>query len=128
MPGPACGQADRWTARKSVISLMAVGRFETVSPTTRGVLSTEEKFRAFPAKAASRPSPAAVLWAIGPIPSRPARFERCLPMRRTVLLLCTAVPLVFAPPALAADKKREPRSVCRVPDVDLVYDTHDLTA
>jgi hypothetical protein len=46
---------------------------------------------------------------------------------RKLVLLAAAVPLVFGPAALAADQKPdEPRSVCRVPDVDLVYDTHDL--
>jgi hypothetical protein len=45
---------------------------------------------------------------------------------RKVVLFAAVVPLVFAPTALAADRQAEPRSVCRVPEVDLVYDTHDL--
>jgi hypothetical protein len=45
---------------------------------------------------------------------------------RKLVLFAAAVPLVFAPAALAAGRQPEPRSVCRVPDVDLVYDTHDL--
>ena len=48
-------------------------------------------------------------------------------MRRTVLLLCAAVPLLFSPSALAADQKAEGDSVCRVPDVDLSYDTETFT-
>lgn len=48
-------------------------------------------------------------------------------MRRTVLLLCAAVPLLLAPPAVAADTKAERESVCRVPDVELTYDTETLT-
>jgi hypothetical protein len=44
-----------------------------------------------------------------------------------MLLLCAAVPLLFAPPAGATDKKAERESICRVPDVDLSYDTETFT-
>jgi hypothetical protein len=47
-------------------------------------------------------------------------------MRRTVLLLCAAVPLLLAPPAVAAEKA-ERESVCRVPDVELSYGTETFT-
>ena len=48
---------------------------------------------------------------------------------RKLVILATAIPLLFAPTALAADKKpAEGRSVCRVPDIDLRYDTETLTA
>jgi hypothetical protein len=45
---------------------------------------------------------------------------------RKLALLAAAVPLVFAPTAHATDRQPERRSVCQVPDVDLIYDTHDL--
>ena len=45
---------------------------------------------------------------------------------RKLVLLAAAVPLVFAPTALAADRQPEQQPVCQVPDVDLVYDAHDL--
>jgi hypothetical protein len=49
-------------------------------------------------------------------------------MRRSVLLLAAAVPLVLAPPALADGQNAERPSVCRVPDIDLTYDTETFTA
>ena len=51
-------------------------------------------------------------------------------MRRTVLLLCAAVPLLFAPPALANDGQNgqveKAESACRPPEVDHRYDTEEL--
>ncbi len=51
-------------------------------------------------------------------------------MRRTVLLLCAAVPLLFAPPALADDGRDRQaltaESACRPPKVDHSYSTEDL--
>lgn len=48
-------------------------------------------------------------------------------MRRSLLLL-TAVPLLVAPHAFAGEKNAERPSVCRVPDVDLSYDTATFSA
>ena len=52
-------------------------------------------------------------------------------MRRTVLLLCAAVPLLFAPPALADDggdgQAEKAESVCRPPEVDHSYRTDALS-
>jgi hypothetical protein len=49
-------------------------------------------------------------------------------MRRSLLLLA-ALPLLFAPPAFADDETPAERpSVCRVPDVELSYDTETFTA
>jgi hypothetical protein len=51
-------------------------------------------------------------------------------MRRTVLLLCAAVPLLFAPPALATDGRgqaEKAESVCRPPEVDHSYRTDALS-
>jgi hypothetical protein len=42
---------------------------------------------------------------------------------RKLLLLTAAVTLLLAPPALANERKAERESVCRVPDVDLNYDS-----
>jgi hypothetical protein len=47
-------------------------------------------------------------------------------MRRTLLLLA-AVPLLLAPPALAHNDGAG-GSVCRVPDIDLYYDTYTFGA
>jgi hypothetical protein len=47
---------------------------------------------------------------------------------RKLLLLTAAVPLLFAPPALANERRAERESVCRVPDVDLNYDSQTFTA
>jgi hypothetical protein len=47
---------------------------------------------------------------------------------RKLLLLSAAVPLLFAPSAFAGDKPAERESVCRVPDIDLTYDTETFTA
>ena len=47
---------------------------------------------------------------------------------RQLLLLTAAVPLLFAPPALANERNAERASVCRVPDVELNYDTQTFTA
>ena len=49
-------------------------------------------------------------------------------MRRSLLLLLAALPLAFASSALAADRKFDRQSVCRVPDIDLDYDTERFTA
>ena len=46
---------------------------------------------------------------------------------RKLVLLAAAVPLLFSPTALAADQKAERQSVCRVPDVELSYDTDTFT-
>jgi hypothetical protein len=46
---------------------------------------------------------------------------------RKLVLLAAAVPLLLAPSAVAAEKKAERESVCRVPDVDLSYDTETFT-
>jgi hypothetical protein len=48
-------------------------------------------------------------------------------MRRSLLLL-TAVPLLVAPHAFAGEKNAERPSVCRVPHVDLSYDTATFSA
>jgi hypothetical protein len=52
-------------------------------------------------------------------------------MRRTVLLLCAAVPLLFAPPAVATDGRDgqadKAESGCRPPDVDHSYRTDALS-
>lgn len=47
---------------------------------------------------------------------------------RKLVLLAAAVPLLLCPTALAADKRTESESVCRVPDVDLRYDTETFSA
>jgi hypothetical protein len=47
---------------------------------------------------------------------------------RKLLLLSVAVPLLFAPSAFAGDRPAERESVCRVPDIDLSYDTETFTA
>jgi hypothetical protein len=47
---------------------------------------------------------------------------------RKLALLATVVPLLFGSPALAGDEPPERQSVCRVPDVDLSYDTETFTA
>lgn len=46
---------------------------------------------------------------------------------RKLVLLVAAVPLLIAPTALAADKKSEPESVCRVPDTDIRYAAETFT-
>lgn len=46
---------------------------------------------------------------------------------RKFVLLTAVVPLLLAPPAFAGDKKPERESVCRVPDIDLSYDTETFT-
>jgi hypothetical protein len=46
-------------------------------------------------------------------------------MRRSVLLLAAAVPLVLTPPALADGKNTE--RPCQVPDIELSYDTETFT-
>jgi len=52
-------------------------------------------------------------------------------MRRTVLLLCAAVPLLFAAPAVADDGRdgqaEKAESVCRPPEVDHSYRTDALS-
>ena len=47
---------------------------------------------------------------------------------RKLVLLAAAVPLLFAPTAVAAERKPELQSVCRVPEVELSYDTEIFTA
>ena len=47
---------------------------------------------------------------------------------RKLVLLAAAVPLLLSPTALAADHQAERPSTCRVPDVDLSYDTETFTA
>ena len=63
----------------------------------------------------------------GRIPQLPARPLRKVPPMRKFLLLTAAVSLLLAPPAFAGDKKPERESVCRVPDIDLSYDTETFT-
>ncbi|MEW6470924.1 MAG: hypothetical protein AB1679_01520 [Actinomycetota bacterium] len=46
---------------------------------------------------------------------------------RMFFLLAAAVSLLFAPPAFAGDKHAEHDSVCRVPDIELSYDTETFT-
>ena len=46
---------------------------------------------------------------------------------RKLVLLVAAVPLLLAPSAVAADNKAERESICRVPDVELSYDTETFT-
>ena len=46
---------------------------------------------------------------------------------RKLVLLAVAVSLLLAPSAAAAEKKVERESVCRVPDVELSYDTETFT-
>ena len=47
---------------------------------------------------------------------------------RKLAFLATMVPLLFGSPAVAGDQQPESGSVCRVPDVDLTYDTQTFTA
>ena len=46
---------------------------------------------------------------------------------RKLVLLAAAVPLLLSPTALATDKPPERQSVCRVPNVELTYDTATFT-
>ena len=46
---------------------------------------------------------------------------------RKLVLLAAAAPLLLAPSAVAADTKAERESICRVPDVELSYDTETFT-
>jgi hypothetical protein len=48
---------------------------------------------------------------------------------RKCLLLVAAVPLILAPPALAGTEGAETKSgsICRVPDIDLSYDTESFS-
>lgn len=47
---------------------------------------------------------------------------------RRLALLAAAVPLRLARPALAADKKEQRPSICRAPDLELLYDQATFTA
>lgn len=64
----------------------------------------------------------------GPTPTmRPARPKGAPSMRKFVLL-AAAMPLLFAPAASAGEQRPDRESECRVPDIDLSYDTETFTA
>ena len=46
---------------------------------------------------------------------------------RKLVVIGAAVPLLFAPSALAAEKKTDRQSMCRVPDVDIRYAASTFT-
>jgi hypothetical protein len=46
---------------------------------------------------------------------------------RKLVLIAAAVPLLFAPSALAAEKKTKRQSICRVPDTDIRYAAETFT-
>jgi len=49
-------------------------------------------------------------------------------MRSRVVVVLATVPLAVTPAALAANDAKPRRSICRVPDLDLSYETGVFTA
>jgi hypothetical protein len=65
---------------------------------------------------------------MGPLSRRAFTSRPVRPLHLGLVSVLAAVPLIGGPPALAGDKAPERQSVCRVPDIDLDYDTGTFAA